>query len=79
LTTLATSLAQKLKAAIPQAKEYDEYHKEWAMTFPSNIQSQYYTELAAWESDSSLPNPFVKTSTSELLTPVFSLALIKIC
>jgi hypothetical protein len=59
-------LIQKLKEAILQAKEYGEYHKDWAMTFPEEAQSQYYKELEAWENDGSLLNPFVKTSTSKL-------------
>ena len=62
----ATSLAQKLKEAIPQAEEYNEYHEDWATTFPDKLRSQYYKELEAWENNSSLPNPFEKTSTSEL-------------
>jgi hypothetical protein len=59
-------LVRKLKEAIPQAKEYGEYHEDWAMTFPEEARSQYYKELEAWENDGSLPNPFVKTSTSKL-------------
>jgi hypothetical protein len=35
------------------------------MTFPDAVRSQYYKELEAWENDSSLPNPFEKTATSE--------------
>lgn len=54
-----------MKEAIPQAEEYDEYHKDWAMTFPDEVRSQYHKELEAWENDGSLPNPFEKTSTSK--------------
>jgi hypothetical protein len=63
----ATLLTWKLKEAILQAEEYDEYHKDWAMTFSEKAQSQYYKELEAWENDGSLPNPFVKTSMSKPL------------
>jgi hypothetical protein len=60
-------LIQKLKEVIPQAEEYNKYHKDWAMTFSEKAQSQYYKELEAWENDSSLLNPFIKTSMSKPL------------
>jgi hypothetical protein len=51
--------------AISQAEEYDKYHKDWVMTFPDVVQSQYYKELEAWENNSSLPNPFEKMAMSK--------------
>lgn len=53
-------MLRKIKIAVIESSDFQFLHNQFELGLPQDYVGRWTSELAAWEDDHRLPNPFVK-------------------